>query len=447
MPDLTTHSLFRPIHYLGSKLRFLDFIEQTINEIDPSNNRVCDLFSGSGTVSFKLSKHRSITSVDIQNYSKVICTAILNPSIPDKDYISEFINKCIESDFSKSLDWVIKPISNFENSSIDKALESKKNGEILCDIIENGSLVSYEILTKCNGSKNLKKKIKDTYNRIEERQIEKSDLKVLRYFGGIYFSYSQSMKIDSILKQLKFIDPIYRDFFLASLLSTVSEIVNTVGKQFAQPIRPRNSSGEIKPSLGKIVNRDRTLDVIEVYRKWVEKYSKIKITKFHNTIIKDDYSSALDLLPIDTKVVYADPPYTRDHYSRFYHVLETISIGDDPKISTMVLKGRTLLSRGLYRQDRHQSPFCIRSQAPSAFETMFKKISERDMKLVLSYSPFNKKTAHPRVMDLKRIDNLGKKYFKNVEIISTGEFSHSKLTNSAKHKKASNEAEVLIVCQ
>ena len=29
--------------------------------------------------------------------------------------------------------------------------------------------------------------------------------------------------------------------------------------------------------------------------------------------------------------VYADPPYTRDHYSRFYHVLETLALRDDPR--------------------------------------------------------------------------------------------------------------------
>ena len=40
------------------------------------------------------------------------------------------------------------------------------------------------------------------------------------------------------------------------------------------------------------------------------------------------------------KIVYADPPYTRDHYSRFYHVLETISLFDSPIVSKTKMQAR-----------------------------------------------------------------------------------------------------------
>ncbi|HGF7657952.1 TPA: DNA adenine methylase, partial [Enterococcus faecium] len=50
--------IFRPIHYLGSKLRMIDHLEQIIDEVDPSKGRVYDLFSGSGTVSAYLNRNR-----------------------------------------------------------------------------------------------------------------------------------------------------------------------------------------------------------------------------------------------------------------------------------------------------------------------------------------------------------------------------------------------------
>jgi len=216
---------------------------------------------------------------------------------------------------------------------------------------------------------------------------------------------------------------------MAALLSTVSDAVNTVGKQFAQPIRPKKSNGEIKPTLGKMAHKDRHLDILSLYKKWLKRYSKLIPTPFQHTILNMDYSLALDNLTKDTSVVYADPPYTRDHYSRYYHVLETISLRDNPEVSTMVLKGKELLSRGLYRKKRHQSPFCIRSQAPNAFD-------------------INKSTnAHPRVVNLDLLTKLAKKYYKKVEIISPGTFTHSKLTHSEKHLKASNNAEVLLICE
>ena len=69
----------RPIHYLGSKLRILDTIGDTINSVSPGHGRICDLFSGSGTVSQYFAHSRPVTAVDIQEYSRVLCTAVLMP--------------------------------------------------------------------------------------------------------------------------------------------------------------------------------------------------------------------------------------------------------------------------------------------------------------------------------------------------------------------------------
>lgn len=69
-----------------------------------------------------------------------------------------------------------------------------------------------------------------------------------------------------------------------------------------------------------------------------------------------DYTEALDTISEDTTVVYADPPYTRDHYSRYYHTFETICLRDVPEISTMVSKGKTQISRGIYRKPKASIP-------------------------------------------------------------------------------------------
>ncbi len=444
----SSNEIFRPIHYLGSKLRILDFLENTIDSIDASRGSVCDLFSGSGSVSFKLSKTRKVTSVDIQNYSKVINSAILNPSIPDNSTIEEFLNECENSSFLERFLDSVSSLIEFEEMGIKSAVIENKPIH-LCDILENGSVISYEILKKSKASTILAKNIKNSIKALGKENIPLNKSIVFRYFGGIYFSYKQSVEIDAILNQIDtLVNKKYEDFFMAALLSTVSDAVNTVGKQFAQPIRPRKSNGEIKPTLGKMANKDRGLSIFSLYKKWIGRYSKLISTPFQHTILNMDYSVALNHLPNDTSVVYADPPYTRDHYSRYYHVLETVSLRDNPEVSTMVLKGKELLSRGLYRKKRHQSPFCIRSKAPDAFDIMFSKTKEIGAKLVLSYSPFNKVAkVHPRVVSLELLTKIAKKYYNNVELISVGNFSHSKLNHSEKHLKASSNAEVLLVCQ
>jgi adenine-specific DNA methylase len=438
--------VFRPIHYLGSKLRMLDFIEETINEIDIEKGGVCDLFTGSGSVSFHLSKSRPIVSVDIQEYSKVICSAILQKKHLDTHFLNNFLNDCKNSIHTTNLFATVKPLIEYEEFSIKKALD-KTSLEDLCELLESGSIIAFQLSKRNKQKSELNKNINEVLEKLKTNNISEIDSLSIRYFGGIYFSYKQTCQIDSILFQIDKAPIELRNLLLAPLLSAISDAVNTVGKQFAQPIRPRNSKGIIKSSLGKAASKDRKIDIFKTYENWLKKYNSLKELEYNNVVYKLDYNDALDKLPNNVTVVYADPPYTRDHYSRFYHVLETISLRDLPNISTMVLKGETKLSRGLYREERHQSPFCIRSQAPEAFENMFQKISAKGLKLVLSYSPYDdSKETHPRVVKMDLLTSLAKKYFNTVEVRSVGEFTHSKLNNSSKHLDASSTAEVLIVC-
>jgi adenine-specific DNA methylase len=235
---------------------------------------------------------------------------------------------------------------------------------------------------------------------------------------------------------------------MASILSTASDLVNTVGKQFAQPIRPRNKNGEPKKGIIKQLRKDRNLDTLSLFSHWLSKYSSNKATFINHEIKKIDFKKALLELTDDVKIVYADPPYTRDHYSRFYHGLETLSLLDYPKISTTKVNGTERLSRGLYREVREQSDFCIKSKAPKAFEELFKIVSEKNKVLLLSYSPYDKlKGAHPRVVEIEFLEKMATHYFNSVEIRSLGKFSHSKFNRSDLHLNAADAAEILIICK
>lgn len=440
------NDISRPIHYLGSKLRILTFIEKIINDLDPTKGKVCDLFSGSGSVSYQLSKTRPVTAVDIQEYSSVICNSLLKSKEIDKEFLEKFIDNCKNSNHTRNLIWTIDPLVQYEASCMHEALENFKL-ENLCDILENGSIIGFEITKNTNAQKSLEQSIIETLSRLKEKKVYNKQSLAIRYFGGIYFSYLQAMQIDAVLEEIDNSPIEFRSKLLAAVLSSASECVNTVGKQFAQPLRPRKSNNDIKPSLGKIVYKDRSLNFLDIYVKWITKYNSIIQSPFSHQILKMDYIDALNSLGEDTTVIYADPPYTRDHYSRFYHVLETIALRDLPEISTMVLNGETILSRGLYRSERHQSPFCIRSQAPIAFESMFSKARSIDVKLVLSYSPYDElKGAHPRVVTMYQLQELAQKYFNHIDVVSPGDFIHSKLNNSIKHLEASTSAEVLIIC-
>ena len=118
-------------------------------------------------------------------------------------------------------------------------------------------------------------------------------------------------------------------------------------------------------------------------------------SNFENRITTLDYVDCLRIIE-ENSIVYADPPYTNVHYSRFYHALETLVKYDHPPIK---YKGR-------YREDRHQSPFDIKTEVKNAFRLLFKGVRERNSHLILSYS-------NNGMITLDEILHLGKLEFGN----------------------------------
>ena len=385
-----------------------------------------------------------MTSGDIQEYSRVLCTAALCGADLDCSP-TQLVTEILSSDELKKLQSATSPVAEAERKAMELAFSDKP--EELCSILENGSIVSFERGYFVGDEHSLGKALAETSRQLRNSSGGNSQFGLItRHFGGVYFSFEQSVHLDAILSKVNGFSNEARDYLLAALLSTVSDAVNTVGKQFAQPLQPRNRDGSIKSNLANRASKDRSVDVITVFGKKLEKLGGIQRGDHDHRILKSDYLAALESHCADATVIYADPPYTRDHYSRFYHALETICLGDDPEISTTKIGGRLRLSRGLYRSDRHQSPFCIRSQAPSAFEALFAMVSAHNKPLVLSYSPFDgDSVTHPRVMTIDALEELGQKYFSNTTVCSPGALSHSKLNKSEKHLDSSDFGEVLLV--
>lgn len=442
--DLTA---IRPIHYLGSKLRMLDAIKRAVDLVDDSNGCVCDLFSGSGTVSSYLSTYRNVIAADIQMYSSVLCEATmswLNYDGSSSDIVTEIKN----GETRNKLYSIFGDLMEYEQACINKAQKGDINS--LYDIIENGSIYIY----LHEGNENCRTELKNSLDKLrvffqENNESEFLDSMITRYYGGLYFSYNQAVDLDCIEHYVFQQSGLLKIKLLAALLSTASEIVNTVGKQFAQPLKVRDTKGYYKNSLKNKILDDRSLDVFDIFEKWLEYYLKTGEKKHVHKVICDDYTTVLrDLKNTDVKVVYADPPYTRYHYSRYYHVLETICLRDNPVITTTFPNGTGGISRAIYRAGRHQSPFCIKSKAEKAFEALFLGVKELNVPLILSYSPFDPGQAvTPRLQTIDQLVQMAKRFYSDVSIMSPGEFTHSKLNATEKNFDSNHEAEVLIICR
>lgn len=432
--------IFRPIHYLGSKLRVLTSIERAIDRLDPSGGPVCDLFSGSATVSRYLSRRRQVSAVDIQEYARVLAEAVLNGE-PAQSATS--VEKTLTDETSGiELRWAVAPLVQLENFAAQSALRGEV--EPLCEILQSGNLASVGE-AQLRAATPLGKAMRETLDRLDKLNRHGSATVCIRHFGGQYFSFAQAAELDAMAAIARGRE---NSVLLAATLSTASQLVNSIGKQFAQPIRPRDKSGNPKHHVVNKILSERALSARSVFLSCLRQYESLAVVRRDHVAVRADFRDALAKPRIMPSVVYADPPYTRDHYSRFYHSLETIAVGDDPSITMSNLGGGDVQSRGGYRAGRHQSPFCIKSEAPAAFSSLFSGVAMLRVPLVLSYSGYDPSTqARPRVMALDKVVSLARQYFGDVQVEELSNLDHMKLNTTLLNKAGKGTTEVLLLCR
>ncbi|ATQ74109.1 hypothetical protein CR152_05955 [Massilia violaceinigra] len=437
---------FRPIYYLGCKVSLTSAIRAAIDEVDPSGGRMVDLFAGTGVVASAMGASRDVTTVDVQEYSRVICSAVLRPPRLSAADTRRLSTDVAEGQFTTRLLWCLAPLMEHEHKSLIRAVQGDVDG--LIELLEAPSLVLTEEFGFLDADSPLTEATSEVIRRMRAEGLWNApETTVARNFGGVYFSYQQAALLDAALNVAARSGDDVKDALTAVAISTASTLVNTVGKQFAQPIQPRSKSGDIKAGLVKTVQRDRSIDMSASYKSWLQKYADLTPAAGAATMLRDDYLDALTAHGKDFSVVYADPPYTRDHYSRFYHVLETMCLRDNPQISRVKKKGETTFSRGIYREERHQSPFCIRSEAPRAFDLLFGAARAHDLPLVLSYSPHEAGDGtHPRVVSMAQVIDLANAHYKRVEISVVEGMSHNKLNHNNLNLAKREHAEILLKC-
>ncbi|MEV7873181.1 hypothetical protein [Microbacterium sp. NPDC089188] len=221
-------------------------------------------------------------------------------------------------------------------------------------------------------------------------------------FAGTYLSLEQSMLLDSArirLQELRSDGNLGRwteNAILTALSHAASRAVHSAGKHFAQPLQAAVPGADNYPFIRSRALDDRSVSIPGLARTAASKIASRFVGKaFHEARTIDALSvTAGTLRERDTAVVYADPPYTAQQYSRFYHVLDTLISGQSAPLQTV--RGKTL--RGLYPEGRYSSPFCSRVQAPAAFERLTDTAHAGGASLMLSYSTSGQRSGNQRTV-------------------------------------------------
>lgn len=217
-------------------------------------------------------------------------------------------------------------------------------------------------------------------------------------YSDTYFSKQQCIEIDSIRYAISKVQKNeLQCLYLVALMHAMCVCQSTSG-HFAQYLPVGH------PRLVKI----RKKSIWYEFTKKCDDFNSIVFNNYNNKCFNLHYAELFKTEDFKkVKLVYIDPPYTGEQYSRFYHVLETICKYDNPKLAY----------KGLYRTDRYTSPFSLRTKAFDEFDNLFKLLSQEEKTIVLSYSTKG-------ILKEYEMEYLIKKHYKHCEIKRT-DYNHS----------------------
>ena len=431
---------YRPIQYLGSKTRVVDTIVSECKRLYTPGEYVVDLFSGSSIVSQSLYKNgMHVIANDVMSFSSDIATCMLNQARKTSSVSS------IEH-FIQSLR--VLSVSEYQNAfaeliSIEQSLISEQN--------LGGIKTLYENLSQVGNNNDINAQIEYIRNHYGTSAINNIPL-FANYYAGTYFGIKQSLDIDVMRNKIEHVWQTTKDLwaykvFLTALYNTCSVIVHSAGKHFAQPIGI-DDGDETKITNVRLFE-NRSYDVIEVFKSCV-----ISILQSTASFVPEGRSYALneDICTSNFKnaiaerkvsVIYADPPYTAQQYSRFYHIPEVLHSYVYPKLQ--IFRGKH--TQGIYPEDKYKSPFCSKTKAKSAFESIFALTSEHQSHLIVSYSESKKsKTGNERMVTMDDLYQLAEKYLPNYSINQlTFDFDYRQLNNKEKIVEEKDDKEILLI--
>lgn len=372
--------------YMGSK-RFLlsNGLGETILVHSKKAKRVVDLFSGAGFVSHFIAEKtdKPTLSVDLQGFSAILANSIIgrtraiNSGYWNKKWIEQAKRKCGRSVYYAFV------------SAIEKILLWSRVYVFLARLM--------------NFMPSKSKPISSAY-------------------GGYYFSLKQAFALDALIEFVPTNEPYY-SVCMASLIMTASKCAAAPGHT-AQPFQPTKSGF---PFIKAAWRNDIFSHCHQELKSLSIRHARTKGV----ALVADALDIATKLNKSDLVIV--DPPYSDVQYSRFYHVLETLSNGRKVSVSGV---GRY---PPLYQ--RPQSAFSRPGESKKALENLLIKLAASRATVIFT---FPKGRASNQISGNSVLYH-SKKYFDVEQKKVVGKFSTLGGNNSHRDSRQKSEELILVM--
>lgn len=341
--------------YMGSKSSLLkNGLGEIIVDEGKKAIRVVDLFCGASSVSWFAAKHlgKPVLACDLQAYATVLAGAVIKRVQP--------------------IDW--REVEKVWLASVRRLLPRLEGWRAAV------KLDSAEYPTEMWW--------REAHKLCNSHSTDNSSL-VLRCYGGHYFSPTQALTFDAMLKTLPN-DPELRELCLAAAIMAASCCVASPGHT-AQPFKATETGG-------KHLREAWCRDPFHHARKALEKICPLYSFQPGDTIVGDANHVASGLKAND--IVFIDPPYSAVQYSRFYHVLETMARGSCGTVG----------GTGRYPpfNERPNSSYSQKSKSEDAIKDLLNKLSSNGCTVILTFP--RKECSNG--LSGKQLEKMAKQFFR-----------------------------------
>lgn len=370
--------------YMGSKRSMLagglgDILASNVARAD----RFVDLFTGSGSVACYVGENFDVPVVatDLQHYAAALARAVIG-------------RNCTLNFDTWAPGWIANAVyraEKIEDGLRAAALQSRLRLDRL-----------------------------DAQARQARKLCAASESPFVRAYGGWYFSPWQAVLLDSLRQS---VEPgaVWEDVAVAAVIQTASRCVASPGHT-AQPFK---SNTRAAPFLLESWVKDIVAHVSVSANELCHRHAR---TVGHAYIgSANDVAATLS----ERDLAFVDPPYSSVHYSRFYHVLESLARGCVGEVS----------GTGRYPapQDRPSSLYSIPTKAEDALSSLLDTIADAGATAVITFPAAQ---ASNRLSG-ERIKELAVPRFKIREDRFLSRFST--LGGDQKHRNARQDTEEMIL--
>ena len=410
-------TLFRPIQYMGSKL---NLAEKIADHICPrhSNGTILDPFSGTGVMGQEFAKRGcKVVTSDALDFCNIMSRATLGiGKRPNNQLVQEW--KTVQ----RAAEAIEYPPKWNVLLSEEKKLIGSGDGEKLLTIEGNYPRRTTEF----------PESMKEGAGNI---------WRLTEVFAGTYLGLKQCLDLDrfrwALEQHANNISSWCYDSILTALMSSASNASYSAGKHFAQFHNLQKGATSFHK---KRLIKDRTLDIKDFSTKCLELIINAAEASGSGHQQFKGPMEGLKNKSLRCDWIYADPPYTAQQYSRFYHLLESF-VSIDP-IRLMHQKNKP--TKGLIppKEDRHQSNFSKKTTISGAFQDLIELSNRCKANLAISYSTPRDKNS--RMISLDGLHALLENTFEVEEIT----FNHKyREFNKTELSAKSDSEDILLVCR